>query len=77
MIVAHVFQESKQVFQSLHLTYWYGSVRPCDEYDPELPDSPVVCWCGGRRYTLDGQHTVVWHVGAWDGVNGLLDGDVE
>jgi hypothetical protein len=74
---AHVFQERTQVAQALHLNYWYGNVR-MEHEDPELDlDNPVVCWCGGRRYTLDRSHSVVWHVGAWDGVAELLDGDVD
>lgn len=64
MTVLHALPEHEEHRRDFHLRYWYGTVQP-DANEELNEDSPVVCWCGGRRHWLDKEVSVVWHVRPW------------
>ena len=64
MTVLHAFPEKEEHRRDFHLRYWHGTVPP-GANDFEDDDTPVVCWCGGRRHWISQEVSVVWHVREW------------
>jgi hypothetical protein len=65
--VVHVFPEEHDEGRAMHLTYWFGNVRPEDAEDDldSEPDNPVVCWCGARRVQLASHVIGCYHLRAF------------
>ena len=73
--VLHCLPESEEYRRDRHVRYWYGTVRSGANDDDPNDESPVVCWCGGRRYWLSSEVSAVWHVLPW--YEGLEEGDAD
>lgn len=67
MVVVHAFGERSEIARDLHLSFWFGTVRPEHATaDAESgTDMPVICWCGGRRVDLGGGVVACYHEQQW------------
>lgn len=69
MEVVHVFPEKTRIGMDLHLSFWFGTVRPEDAAQDLRRGSvhPVICWCGGRRVQLSEDVLGCYHLAEWPG----------
>jgi hypothetical protein len=73
MVVVHAFPEKTETGMGLHLSFWFGTVRPEDAASDEREQSkhPVICWCGGRRVQIGEDTIACYHLAEWPGDNDL------